>query len=94
MVDYKKIASDILDATKSYKKILLHCHPYPDPDSIGSVLAMTSALKQIGRSVFPILGDSPYSQYLSLLPNKEWIQSKNYSQKNQSAQRRNDPAIA
>lgn len=39
-------------------KILLHCHPKPDPDSVGSALAMKLALEQIGKKVTLISGDS------------------------------------
>lgn len=80
MSKIKEMASDILEVIKSSNKILLHCHPYPDPDSIGSVLAMASVLKKMGKSVTPILGDSHYPESLLSLPNKEWIETKNYSQ--------------
>lgn len=80
MSNIKKIAPDILEAIEGSKRILLHCHPYPDPDSIGSVLAMTSALKKMGKGVYAIQGDSQYPENLMSLPNREWIQNKNYSQ--------------
>ena len=75
-----EIAQAILDALKSSENILLHCHPYPDPDSIGSVLAMSSVLKKMGKNVTPIIGDSKYPENLASLPNREWIISKNYSE--------------
>lgn len=78
----KNMAPKILEAIQKANKILLHCHPYPDPDSIGSVLAMTSVLKKLGKDVFPIIGDSEYPQNLKELPNQDLIQQKNYTQIN------------
>lgn len=78
----KEIAPKILEAIRKSNNILLHCHPYPDPDSIGSVLAMTAVLKKLGKDVVPIMGDSEYPQYLLELPNQDWIQPKNYTQIN------------
>jgi len=76
----KDMAPIILEAIQKSKKILLHCHPYPDPDSIGSVLAMTAALKKLGKDVTPIVGDTQFPQNIVGLPNLEWILPKNYSQ--------------
>ncbi len=78
--EIKDLAPVILEAIKSSKKILLHCHPYPDPDSVGSVLAMASAMKKMSKDVTAIVGDSKYPEYLEALPNRDWIGSKNYSQ--------------
>lgn len=80
MSEIEKLAPIILEAIHNSSRILLHCHPYPDPDSVGSVLAMTAALKKLGKDVTPIVGDSKYPESLVSLPNKEWIQEKNYSQ--------------
>lgn len=76
----KSIAPKILEAIQKSSKILLHCHPYPDPDSIGSVLAMAGVLKKLGKDVIPIIGDSEYPQSLTGLPHHDWIQPKNYTQ--------------
>ncbi len=76
----KDIAPKILKTIQKSKKILLHCHPYPDPDSVGSVLAMAGVLKKIGKDVTPIIGDSEYPQNLIGLPNNSWIQLKNYTE--------------
>lgn len=80
MSEIEKMAPVILETIQKSSRILLHCHPYPDPDSVGSVLAMTSALKKLGKEVTPIIGDSQYPENLMSLPNREWIQNKNYSQ--------------
>lgn len=52
------ITDEILEAINNSKNILLHCHPSPDPDSVGSVLAMKFALEKMGKSVTAISGDS------------------------------------
>lgn len=48
----------ILAEIKKAKSILLHCHPSPDPDSVGSALAMKFAIEQLGRKVTVFAGDS------------------------------------
>jgi phosphoesterase RecJ-like protein len=78
----QQMAPKILEAIEKSNKILLHCHPYPDPDSIGSVLAMTNILKKLGKNVTPIIGDTNYPNSLLSLPNHEWIQPKDYTQIN------------
>ncbi len=50
----------ILAEIKKAKSILLHCHPSPDPDSVGSALAMKFALEQIGKKATVIKGDSEF----------------------------------
>ncbi|MFH1170456.1 MAG: bifunctional oligoribonuclease/PAP phosphatase NrnA [Candidatus Vogelbacteria bacterium] len=74
----KKLAPQILDTIKSAKRILLHFHPNPDPDSVGSALAMTHALRGLGKEVTVIKGDSPMPEYLSFLPGYELITPKSY----------------
>jgi len=41
----------ILAEVKKAKRILLNCHRSPDPDSIGSALAMYSVLRKMGKKV-------------------------------------------
>lgn len=48
----------ILAEIKKAKSILLHCHPSPDPDSLGSSLAMKLALEGMGKKATVIAGDS------------------------------------
>jgi len=76
------MAPKILEAIQKSNKILLHCHPYPDPDSIGSTLAMTAVLKKLNKDARPITGDTEYPQNLMGFPNREWLQTKNYTQIN------------
>jgi len=74
----KKLAPEIWEAIKGAKRILLHFHPYPDPDSVGSALAMFHALQALGKKTTVIKGDSPLPEYLSFLPGYEAITPKNY----------------
>lgn len=53
-------AIEIKDTINKSQNILLHCHPHPDPDSIGSVLAMKKHLESLGKDVTAIIGDSDY----------------------------------
>lgn len=52
-------APELLALIKDAKSVLLHCHPSPDPDSVGSALAMKFALEDMGKKVTVIKGDSP-----------------------------------
>ncbi len=54
----KEKAPLILAEIKKAKSILLHCHPSPDPDSVGSALAMKFTLEQMGKKATVIKGDS------------------------------------
>lgn len=76
----KNMAPNILDAIKKSNNILLHCHPYPDMDSIGSVLAMANVLKNMGKNTTIIAGDSKIPKNSLCLPNHEWVLPKNYTQ--------------
>jgi phosphoesterase RecJ-like protein len=54
----KELAPVILEKIRSANSILIHCHPSPDPDSVGSALATKFALEQLGKKVTVIKGDS------------------------------------
>jgi phosphoesterase RecJ-like protein len=54
----KNSAPLIIDEINKAKNILLHCHPSPDPDSVGSALAMKFALEGMGKNVTLIQGDN------------------------------------
>jgi len=58
----------ILAEIKKAKSILLHCHPSPDPDSVGSALAMKLALEGMGKKVTVIRGDSRLPRAFSRFP--------------------------
>ena len=71
-------ASLILAEIQKAKSILLHCHPSPDPDSIGSALAMKSALERMGGKATVIQGDSELSEAYKHFPGAEKIVPKNF----------------
>lgn len=70
----KKIKSYIDKA----RKVLLHCHPFSDPDSVGSILAMREYLIDEGKEVVAISGDSGYPAALEKLGLEEKILNLNY----------------
>lgn len=49
-MNYKE-SQQILNEVKKAKKILLNCHRSPDPDSIGSALALKIVLEGLGKEV-------------------------------------------
>ena len=61
------------------KRILLHFHPRPDPDSVGSALAMSYALKGLGKQVTVISGDSPKPDFLPFLPGGEAVLDQDFA---------------
>lgn len=68
----------ILAAINKAKSILLHCHPSPDPDSVGSALAMRFALEQLGKKATVIKGDSEIPQAFMHFPGATEIEKKNF----------------
>lgn len=78
----RKKAPEILEAIKKSNNILMHCHPSPDPDSLGSTLAMKEALSQMGKKSTVIMGDSKASSALQTLPGFDQILQKKYSEIN------------
>ncbi len=79
MKNFDNIAKKIQKSIKYSKNVLLHCHPYPDPDSIGSVLAMKRYLVSIGKNVTAIIGDSDYpSNMIENFPIEKEIEKKSF----------------
>jgi phosphoesterase RecJ-like protein len=74
----QKTAPKILAAIKTSNNILLHCHPSPDPDSVGSALAMKFALESMGKKATVIRGDSEIPQAFMHFPGASEIVSKNF----------------
>ncbi len=74
----KEKAPLIMESIKDAKSILLHCHPSPDPDSVGSVLAMKFALEQLGKKVTAIRGDSVIPLAFMHFPGVETIVAKSF----------------
>ncbi len=72
-----ELAASILQEIKGAKNILMHCHPSPDGDSMGSTLGLKHALKTIGIESTIIKGDSDLPKYLSVLPGYDTVVLKN-----------------
>ena len=70
----------ILVEIKKAKSILLHCHPSPDPDSVGSALAMKFALESLGKKATVIRGDSEIPQAFMHFPGADQIVPKNFGE--------------
>jgi len=71
-------APKILELIQASKNILLHCHPFPDPDSVASALATKAVLEQLGKKVTIIRGDSPIPLAFSHFPGFSAIVLKNF----------------
>jgi bifunctional oligoribonuclease and PAP phosphatase NrnA len=74
----QNLAPQILEEIKKNQKILLHCHPNPDPDSVGGSLAMMQVLEAMGKDVTVIRGDSEVPLPFGGLPGFEKLVNKNF----------------
>lgn len=75
----KNESTKILDAIEKSNNILLHCHPFPDPDSVGSVLSMAKFLQSKNKKTTIISGDTPLPNYVKNWPEVDIIQKKPFS---------------
>jgi phosphoesterase RecJ-like protein len=64
----------ILDEIKKAKNVLVNCHRGPDPDSIGSALAMYRVLKDMGKTVKVICPSQELYESISYLEDYGVIQ--------------------
>lgn len=76
--DQQSIARDIQAQLVNSNSVLMHCHPSPDPDSLGSVLATKFALESMGKSVTVIAGDSKIPQAFMHMPGAQDVLPQNY----------------
>lgn len=74
----QELAPKILAEVEKAQSILLHFHPSPDPDSVGSGLAMMHVLKGIGKKVTVIKGDSDIPSEFSFFPGIDQVLMKNW----------------
>lgn len=74
----RQMAPVIWEEIEKANNILLHCHPSPDGDSIGSSLAMAHMLRAKGKNMTHIIGDSVKPKSLQKLPGFETIEEKNF----------------
>jgi len=80
MKDFSQLSNQILNKINQSHRILLHCHPSPDADSVGGVLAMAEGLLQLNKQVKIISGDTPKSDIFNCLPGYKNILSQSYHQ--------------
>ena len=80
MLNLKLTGRKIWKQIDHSKKILLHCHPGPDGDSVGSSLAFYHVLKNLGKDVVVIQGDNPIPNNLLSIPGTDKIIPKNIFQ--------------
>jgi len=77
---FGQLSQKILEKIKSADRILMHCHVRPDPDSVGSVLAMKLALEKLGKSVTVISGDDLSPESIDFLPKFKEIKNLSFDQ--------------
>lgn len=77
MNNMNEISDKIKKEIDKAQTILLHCHPSPDPDSVGSSLAMKLALESLGKKVSLIKGDSEITKAFAF-PGIETVTQKNF----------------
>jgi phosphoesterase RecJ-like protein len=80
----RDLAPAILAEITTARSVLLHCHPGPDPDSVGSALAMKFALQLLGKHVIVIAGDSPIPAAFAQFPGAKEIVPKNFGEIDQN----------
>lgn len=80
MISFKFCSRRIWKEIDRSKKILLHLHPSPDGDCVGSALAFYHVLTGLGKDVLLIQGDSELPKNLSHLPGADKILPKNITQ--------------
>lgn len=80
----KTTSSEIKKAIDGSSSILLHLHPSPDGDSLGSSLALFNYLKDQNKRVTLIKGDSELPSNFFLLPGYDQITPKNLFEVNLS----------
>lgn len=84
MKKYKQ-AGRILEKIQKADNILLSLHISPDPDSVGSNLAMYYALKQLGKKKIEVISPDPPQDKLNFAPGFEKIKHEDITQKDLSS---------
>ena len=80
MSNIKILSRKIWKEIDRAKNILLHIHSGPDGDSVGSALAFYFVLKNMGKNVTIIGGDSELPPNLATIPGADKIIPKNFFQ--------------
>jgi len=80
-----QFAPVIWEKINAASSVLLHFHPSPDGDSVGSALAMMHVLNNLGKTTTVISGDSQLPPQLAHLPGFERVKTQNLLQTDLSA---------
>lgn len=80
MLSFKITSRKVWKEIGRSKKILLHLHPGPDGDSVGSSLAFYHVLKNMGKEVCVIQGDSELPKKFYTIPGADKIIHQNILQ--------------
>lgn len=78
------LAEKIWNEIEHADSIILHFHPGPDGDSIGSALGLAQALRGLGKQVTVLRGDSPLPGYLLHLPGMDTVVPQTFLEIDQS----------
>lgn len=70
----------VLNVFKNYKKFLISMHVNPDPDAIGSALALALYLKSIGKIV-RVINETPCPEWLNFMPRIDLYETANSKKK-------------
>lgn len=62
---------------KKYDRFLLSCHIAPEGDAIGSILAMDSLLRRMGKKTWVVCED-PFPARLEVIKSSRWNELKNF----------------
>jgi phosphoesterase RecJ-like protein len=78
--EQKIIGLEIKKLIDGATSILMHCHPNPDPDSLGSTLGLKFALESLGKKVTIIGGDSKTPDAFMHFPGAKDILQQTYGE--------------
>lgn len=68
---YQKKLREFCSALKKHDNFLLACHVLPEGDAIGSILALDSLLRRLGKKT-TIVGDDHFPQRIYCFSSKRW----------------------
>ncbi len=71
----------LVQGLKKHKRFLLSCHVTPEGDAIGSMLAMESLLRRMGKKTQVVCQD-PFPERLSCLSNRKWMRTSELKKNN------------
>lgn len=71
----KQSLKALVAGLKKYDRFLLTCHVIPEGDAIGSMLAMESLLRRMGKKTSVVCQDE-FPERLSCLSSKKWVRTR------------------